>query len=115
MTGDLLDEVAHEDDGVWLVTTESGSKYVLDLDAMTVTRLAAEEPVDQQAAARWYVSLPMRRDGETLPVVTIAGGSIKVGECARLVLGNVDNYDGYVSTIRETTPILEIRRLQPEQ
>ena len=105
------------DGGTWLIATESGSEYLVDLEARTVVRLASQESVAQQLDERWHVSLPMRRDGETLPLLGIVDPPIEVGRRARLLLGAVRREavpDGrtYLHTERTTTPVTRIRRLR---
>lgn len=53
----------------------------------------------------------MRRDGEVLPLLGLIEPPIQVGRPAYLVVGNVGDDVGYVSTTRTTTPVVSIRRL----
>lgn len=97
------------DTGRWGFTTSSGADYVLDLDAMTCTRLRGDGPTD------WTSPWPndrLRRDGET--VVLLDFQPIQVGHDAFLVLhGVADEID--VSTNRRTTPVVALYRLPDEE
>lgn len=96
------------DTGRWGFTTSSGADYVLDLDAMTCTRLRGDVPTD------WTSPWPndrLRRDGET--VVLLAFQPIEVGHDAFLLLHGVAD-DIEVSTNRRTTPVVALRRLPAE-
>ncbi len=89
--------------GCWVVQTASGSAYLLDLDSAQVTRLrAAEEPLPDVAVAA------LRRDGGAVPLLAI--GPVLVGLPLVMVLQvRVDA----VHTVRQTTPVVAIRRLPP--
>lgn len=103
------DQLALEDGGSWLVVTSSGTKYLfrLDGDVPTVVRLVANE-----ANPRADERTVMRRDGEVLPLLGLIEPPIQVGRPAYLVVGNVRDDEGYVSTTRATTPVASIRRLR---
>ena len=53
----------------------------------------------------------MHRDGEVLPLLGLIEPPIQVGRPAYLVVGNVSDDEGYVSTTRATTPVVRIRWL----
>ncbi|WP_177345060.1 hypothetical protein [Kocuria massiliensis] len=102
------DQLDLSDGGSWLVVTRSGSGYLfrLDGDVRTVVRLVADG-----ANARADERTVMRRDGEVLPLLGLIEPPIQVGRPAYLVVGNVSDDVGYVSTTRATTPVVSIRRL----
>lgn len=108
-----VDRLAIDAGGTWLVTTESGSRYLLDLDAMTALRLAREEPLLDQLLEpeQRVVSVPMRKDAETLPLLGFVDDAIAVGQPAYLAIGGVTSRLGYLSTLRATTPVVEICRM----
>ncbi|TCJ21648.1 hypothetical protein [Nocardioides jejuensis] len=87
--------------GRWLVTTASGSTHLFDLDAKTIQRVQAaanERPSRERAG-----SVPLRRDGDVLPLLHL--DPIRLNEPACLLIGEVDDYLGYVNTTRVTTPV----------
>ena len=101
----LTDHIPAGATGRWGFTTASGARYVLDLDAMTATRLRDDVEPD------WTVLHPLdrlRRDGETVPL--LAFEPISVGADAYLLLQGL-NEDPGVSTSRRTTPVVALRRL----
>lgn len=55
---------------------------------------------------------PLRRDGETLPLLGLIDPPLQVGSPVYLVIGEVSEDPDYVSTTRATSPIVEIRRLR---
>ncbi|MFT4298309.1 MAG: hypothetical protein QM597_01535 [Aeromicrobium sp.] len=91
------------DGGSWVISTASGARYAMHLDGeqRTIQRLQA----DTDAAAT------LRRDGETLPLLGLIEPPIQVGRSAYLVVGDLSGDEGYVSTTRVTSPVVEIRRL----
>ena len=102
------DQLALEDEGTWLVVTSSGTEYLFRLDGAvrTVVRLIANE-----ANAHSGERTVMHRDGEVLPLLGLIEPPIQVGRPAYLVVGNVSDDEGYVSTTRATTPVVRIRWL----
>lgn len=96
--------------GRWLMTTESGSKYLLDLDAQTARRVQDYSNTTPSHERVW--SQPLRRDDETLPLLEL--GPVTIGQGAVLSLGQVDNYDGYVSTTRLTTAVINVEQIGGE-
>lgn len=94
--------------GSWVVSTQSGSHYLLQLDGdeRMVSRLAVDDRHVHSDGAH-----PLRRDGETLPLLGLVDPPIQVGRPAYLVIGKVTDEPGYVSTTRATTPVVEIRRV----
>lgn len=102
------DQLDLDDGGSWLVVTSSGSEYLfwLDGDVRTVVRLVANE-----ANPRADERTVMRRDGEVLPLLGLIEPPIQVGRPAYLVVGDVNDNAGHVSTTRATTPVVSIHRL----
>ena len=88
--------------------TSSGTEYLFRLDGAvrTVVRLIANE-----ANAHSGERTVMHRDGEVLPLLGLIEPPIQVGRPAYLVVGNVSDDEGYVSTTRATTPVVRIRWL----
>lgn len=97
-----------DEGGSWVVTTASGTCYQLLLDGerKSVVRLAVDRGHSYPDGSH-----PMRRDGEVLPLLGLIDPPIEVGSRAYLVLGEVADFPGYVSTTRTTTPVVEIRRI----
>ncbi|MFJ4166848.1 hypothetical protein ACIPY5_14955 [Microbacterium sp. NPDC089698] len=95
-----------DDGGTWVVTTASGSMYMLDLDARTVIRLALDDPHDQAAD-----SAGLRRDGEELTLVGFVGDLLVVGAPAVLIIHGASETLA-ATTFRATTAVAEIRRLE---
>lgn len=79
--------------------------HLLDFESGSATRLpAAEGPVPDFEVAG------LRRDGEAVPLLWVGG--IEVGEpLVMLVQVRADA----VTTVRQTTPVVSVRRLPPEE
>jgi len=90
--------------GVWMVRTASGSTHRLDLDAKTVQRIQDSTRATLSRTQMW--SQPLRRDGGPLPLLRL--DPVRIGQRATWVLGQVDDYPGYVSTTRQTTPVVTV-------
>jgi len=102
------DRIDLEDGGSWVVSTRSGSHYLLQLDGdeRTIIRLAVDD-----GHVHTDGSHPLRRDGETLPLLGLVDPPIEIGRPAFMVIGGVSNETDYTSTTRATSPVVEIRRL----
>lgn len=107
-TPDHPDRLDLEDGGSWVISTRSGSRYLLQFDGeeRTVIRLAVDDGHVHPDGSH-----PLRRDGETLPLLGLVDPPIQVGRPAYLVIGNATDESGYVSTTRATTPVVEICRV----
>jgi hypothetical protein len=120
MNGRLLEPVIDpdRDSGQWQVLTETGSRYIIDLDARTLTRVP-----DSDALERWravhadpvpvvqVVSLntpAMRRDFDAIPFWALSAVSVGAPMVAVLdVLGNG------TPTLRRTSLVLAAEALTP--
>lgn len=90
--------------GVWVIKTASGSAHRLDLDAKTAQRIQDVSRSTPSPTEMW--SDRLRRDGEVLPLYRLE--PVRIGQRAIWVLGEVDDYEGYLSTTRETTPVVSV-------
>ena len=91
--------------GCWIVTTASGSVHLFDFEMGCVTRLPAAEGREPD-----FPTADLRRDGEAVPLLWVGG--IEVGEpLVMLVQVRADA----VTTVRQTTPVVSVRRLPPEE
>lgn len=88
------ERLTDSDTGRWLMSTET-SRYVIDLDARTITR----SPGDGEDA------LDLRRDDEVVPLLRL--NSCERGASAVLLL---DVRGDGVATLRMTTPVRRITR-----
>lgn len=92
-----------DEGGLWAVGTASGAVYRLDLDRRTLSR-GTGEPPDSDALP----AVALRRDAEILPLlgllrpVTVGAGMVAL----------VDVRDDGVPTVRESTPVRSIVRLE---
>jgi hypothetical protein len=93
-------------DGVWDLTTASGAVYTLDLGAKTVTSRPGVTANDDALADP---SRPLRRDNETLPLRNFT--PVRLGAVTALTIGQVDAYEGYLSTTRVTTAVVKVERV----
>jgi hypothetical protein len=84
--------------GLWRVTTETGSIYLIDLDNMTVLRVPDRDVEDHS---------DLRRDGDTLALLEI--GEPAVGHCMVMVLEPLGAGD---ATVRRTSLVTEIKELE---
>jgi len=98
-----MDSLADTDLGTFAVDTASGTRYELDTVARTALRVPrTNEPATHEPA-------DLRKDGTAVVLVSIA--SCTLGLPLTLILGAVDNYDGYGGTVRRATPVTAIERL----
>ncbi|MGH1561449.1 hypothetical protein [Mumia sp. DW29H23] len=102
------------DHGTWIVTTETGSQYLLDLDAMTIARVPDEtrlnqwrqdhpEPVPLEPTT-WMQTPGMRRDFEPVPLLQLF--LVQVGDAMVMV---IDILETGTPTLRATSPVIDIR------
>lgn len=91
--------------GRWLIVTASGSKHLVDLDAKTIRRVQDHA---RDTSAVDYRSVRLRRDEAVLPLQHF--DPIRLHEPAVLLIGEVDDYAGYVNTTRTTTPVRALER-----
>ncbi len=96
-------ELRNDEAGRYLVTTATGSQYVMDLTARTVKRqMAATAPIVELDAG----FSQLRRDGETLELLMLE--SCKVGASARYW---IQVRDDHIPTLRMTSPVVRIDSL----
>jgi hypothetical protein len=94
-------ELRNDDVGRYLLTTATGSQYVLDLTARTVSRrMAATPPLVEYLDAGFS---QLRRDGETLELLMLE--SCAVGESARYW---IQVRADHVVSLRTTSPVVRI-------
>lgn len=91
----LTASIDNQTTGRWVVTTESGARYLLNLNRRWVSR----EPEPS--------STRMRRDNSAVGLVELV--RCKVGDQMRLIV-NI-RQDG-IFTIRYTTPVINIKQLR---
>jgi hypothetical protein len=97
----MMQELRNDDSGRYLVTTATGSQYLLDLTARTVRRqMAATTPIVDYLEAGFS---HLRRDGETLELLMLE--SCAVGASARYW---IQVRDDHIPTLRITSPVLRI-------
>ena len=97
----MTQELQNDDAGRFIVTTATGSQYVLDLTARTVKRhMAATAPIVDYLDAGFS---QLRRDGEELELLMLE--SCVVGASARYW---VQVRDDHIPTLRMTSPVLRI-------
>lgn len=96
--------------GAFRIRSATGSLYLLDLTASTLTRfVAAVEPaVDHLDVGM----ICLRRDGQALPVQQII--RLEVGQPALFLL-QVRTNEPEVPTLRATSRVVEIRRLAEDE
>ncbi|MFD1210735.1 hypothetical protein ACFQ36_01600 [Arthrobacter sp. GCM10027362] len=104
---ELTDRLTDREEGLWRVTTASGTVYVLDLTPgrRTLTRLPGRDR--PQAGYARIPAADLRRDGETLPLLAI--GQLQLGRPGALV---IDVRRDGIPTVRGTTPVVSIERLE---
>jgi hypothetical protein len=104
----MVQELRNDDSGRYLVTTATGSHYVLDLTARTVKRaMAATAPL------REYMDVgfsQLRRDGEGLELLMLE--LCAVGAPARYW---IQVRDDHIVTLRTTSPVVRIVALNPSE
>jgi DNA-binding IclR family transcriptional regulator len=94
-------ELRNDDEGRYLVTTATGSRYELDLTARTVRRqMAATSPIVDFLDAGFS---QLRRDGETVELLMLE--TCAVGASARYWL---QVRDDHIPTLRMTLPVVRI-------
>jgi hypothetical protein len=94
-----MDSLRDDEADCYLVTTESSSRYWLDLDRRLLRR---------ETSTSFAGTLRLRRDGEELDLVEVV--DCRVGH-PLIVLINL-NLTGVWLTTRESTPVVRIERLQ---
>jgi hypothetical protein len=92
-------ELTNADTARYRLHTESGTRYLIDLDAHTLVRCPEYLRPD---------SSHLRRDGIVLELLSIE--RCRVGERAVFMLRGV-NSDPEIATQRATTPVVSIERL----
>lgn len=92
------DSLTDDARGHYLVTTESGSRYWLDLDARLLRRVTGPTFTE---------TLRLRRDGDDVDLIEIV--TCALGE-PKVVVINL-NVPGVWFTTRETTTVLSIKRI----
>lgn len=102
----MVQELRNDDAGRYLVTTATGSQYLLDLTARTVQRvMAATAPLLEYLDVGFS---QLRRDGESLELLMVE--SCTVGWPARYWL---QIRADHVVTLRTTSPVVDIVALDP--
>ncbi|MDT0168875.1 hypothetical protein [Pseudarthrobacter sp. BRE9] len=102
----MVQELRNDDAGRYLVTTATGSQYLLDLTARTVQRVvAATAPLIDYLDVGFS---QLRRDGETVKLLMLE--SCTVGWPARYWL---QIRADHVVTLRTTSPVVDIIALGP--
>lgn len=104
----MMQDLRNDDSGRYIVTTATGSQYVLDLTARTIERhMAANAPVVDFLDAGFS---QLRRDGESLELLML--DSCAVGVRARYC---VHVRDDQIPTLRMTSPVVGIDALNPSE
>lgn len=102
----MKQELTNDDQGTYLVTTATGSHYVLDLTARTMSRqMAATAPRFDYLEAGFST---LRRDGEAVDLLMVERCSM--GESGLFWL---QIRDDHITTLRTTSPIVRIEDLAP--
>ena len=97
----MRQELCNADEGRYLVTTSTGSKYEVDLTARTVRRhMAATPPVVDFLEARYS---QLSRDGETVELTMLE--TCALSACAHYWLQVTGDH---ISTLRTTSPVMRI-------
>lgn len=97
-------ELRNDDVGRYLVTTATGSQYVLDMTARTVSRrMAATAPLIDYLDTGFS---RLRRDGEPLELLMLE--SCAVGASARYW---IQVRADHVVTLRTTSPVVRIEAM----
>jgi hypothetical protein len=100
----MMQELRNDDAGRYLVTTATGSHYVLDLTSRTVKRqMAASAPVVNYLDAGLS---KLRRDGESVELLMLE--SCAVGASPRFW---IQVRDDHIPTLRMTSPVMRIDAL----
>lgn len=96
--------ISNDDKGKYLVTTATGSQYLLDMTSRTVHRkMAAAAPLNDFLEVGFS---KLRRDGEVLALHMIE--RCIVGESARY---HIQVREDHVVTLRMTSPVVRIEEL----
>jgi hypothetical protein len=100
----MMQELLNDDAGRHLVTTATGSEYLVDLTSRTVRRrMAATTPLADFLDAGFS---RLRRDGQDLELLMLE--SCAVGSPARFW---IQVRDDHIPTIRTTSPVVKIESL----
>lgn len=104
---DPITELTDADTGTHTFITATGSRYLVVLDGeRSLTRLPSA-----QSPTAAYTKIPvsgLRMDSEAIPLLRI--GRLKVGSRAELAIDILQ--DGKTITVRDTSEIVSIQRLQ---
>jgi hypothetical protein len=104
----MVQKLRNDDAGSYLVSTATGSHYVLDLTARTIRRqMAASPPLVDYLDVGFS---QLRRDGETLELLMLE--SCAVGASARYW---IQVRDDHIPTLRMTSPVVRIDALNPSE
>lgn len=95
-----------DDDGLWAVSTVSGSSYLLDLDARIMLRQT--EPYADGLDGRDEGDLTLRRDGDPVHLIRLLHCAIGDGMVLVVNLG----VDGVAFTTRMSTTVIRIEELR---
>lgn len=85
--------------GIYLITTASGSRHLINFDRMTLTRITGRQ---QPSGAH------LRRDGEDIDIISV--GRCVIGHRLPLILNL--HVPGVEFTLRSTTRIVSIEAVQ---
>lgn len=98
-------KLSNDDKGQYLVTTATGSQYLLDMKARTAHRtMAATAPLNDFLAAGFS---KLRREGEVLDLHMIE--HCVVGESARYY---IQVREDLMATLRMTSPVVSMEELE---
>ncbi|MGO4583995.1 hypothetical protein AB4Z38_08915 [Arthrobacter sp. 2RAF6] len=105
-----IHELTNDDSGAYAFRTSTGSIYRINLDApRSLLRLASNQtPVP---AYEGLEASRLRNDGREIPLLGIV--RLRLGERGALWLDIVR--DGHTATLRDTSEVLTITRLQGQQ
>lgn len=98
----FVEAVTDLDPGRFLVITASDAEYVLDIGPQPSALVRSPQ---RQTAGEWK-AVPLRRDGEAVPLL----GIIRL-EVGRRAIFRLDVRGDGIETTRTTTPVCSIRRL----
>lgn len=102
-------EIDLDDGGSWLLVTDSGSHYLLQLDGneRSIRRLAVDTSHVHPDGSH-----PLRRDGEAYPLLRIIDPPIQAGKPARLLVGEISDDPDCGTTTWQTSIVVDIRRVR---
>lgn len=101
----MKQKLSNDDKGRYLVTTATGSQYLLDMNARTLHRsMAATAPLTDFLKAGFS---KLRRDGEAVDLHMIE--HCVVGESARYY---IQVREDHIATLRMTSPVVSIEELE---